>query len=99
MRIKERQKQGGQLYCKGRLGVGTTGQIRVKSLVSVVVKKNMLTEAQVALESLVMVVSGLGLKEYNSQSLPSFPDASVLPAAMRLDLSSVRIRKKGHIYC
>lgn len=55
MRIKKRQKQRGQPYCKGRLGVGTTGQIRVKSLVSVVVKKNMLTEAHVALESLVLV--------------------------------------------
>lgn len=91
MRIKERQKQGGQLYCKGRLGIGTTGQLRVKPLVSVVVQKNMLIEAQLALKSLVMVVSGLGLKEYNNQSLPSFPDASVLRGVMRLDLSSAGI--------
>lgn len=54
----------------------------------------MLTEAQVALESLVMVVSGLGLKEYSNRSLPSFPDASVLPAATRLDLSSVGDEQK-----
>lgn len=91
MRIKERQKQGGQPYCKGRLGIGTTGQLRVKPLVSVVVQKNMLTEAQLALESLVMVVSGLRFKEYNNRSLPSFPDASVLRAVMRLDLSSAGI--------
>ncbi len=47
---KGKAKTRGQLYCKGRLGIGTTGLLRVKSHVSVVVqKKNSLTEAELAL--------------------------------------------------